>query len=507
MPSLQPFSKGKGGVYVPQIAGRFRRITVHQLAIAWWLYQSSHITLRQLRVYFAAHEMAERRPRKLKTSNISNQGQEKPLYTLDELARLLGCRPNRRTLNALLRDVKILGNLGLVKLGNHHIEFAASIEQIAVDDVSSFWTFFNQLPNSRRAVPVPRRTCRALVAGLGSATTGLTIALLIRSLFWHKERGYRTDGRTKCSWVAEVFGLSRRSVQLARTKLIKLGWLTPIEAEQWELNRWGQRYHINPEAAPGSKTKQPNAQSPTSKSDTGFAPLTSGDDTRFAPPYINKSSSSNEEFKTRLFPRKGDGVSISGSGLSRRGERAGGAHRPASALPQLLFQGGRVRVEDLKSDTWLRELHPRLKKKGLLPSGERGLRELFALAERCLRVAHNPCAMFVANLRAGRWHYTTCEDEDAARRRLSPPRSSAASKAPEVGPPKTPVKAVPLSGDVRVVLTCRRVAASGRTHLSAQRLARIQWGWTEQRWLQAEKELERSNKPKNQNFRGRPPEN
>ena len=43
------------------ITGRYRPITTHQLAITWWLYGEGHITRRQLRVAFAAHEMAERR--------------------------------------------------------------------------------------------------------------------------------------------------------------------------------------------------------------------------------------------------------------------------------------------------------------------------------------------------------------------------------------------------------------------------------------------------------------
>ena len=520
MPSLQQSNRSIRGVWVNSIAGRFRRISVHQLAIAWWLYQLSHITLRQLRIYFAANEMVERRqytgPRKSCTEQGGqNNNPRQPRYTLEELASLLGCRTTKRNLHSLSSDLKTLDHLGLVKLSPHHIAFAVSIDQISIDDLSGFWTFFNLLPNSRRAVPIPRRTCRALAAGLGSATTGLTIALLIRSLFWHKDRGYRTDGRTKCSWVSEIFGLSRRSVQLARTKLIKLGWLTSIEADQWELNRWGQRYKINPEAFGPTPQESPKVQSKIQLAkpspsggggDNRFAPPSSGSDNRFAPPYINQSSSSNEELKTNPpapgspVPQKSqkkNGFSIQKSGLGQGGRRT----------PQVLSQYQAIfrelRVDDLKSDRWLRELHPQLQKKGLLPSGERGLRELFALAERCLRVAHNPCAMFVANIRAGRWHYTTCEDEDAAMRRLKPKRIPQSS--PHVYPfsetePQLPgagTRAVPLTGDARVVLTCRKVTASKKTHLSAQQLARIQWGWTTERWLEAEQELEDSTIPQN----------
>ena len=85
------------------------------------------------------------------------------------------------------------------------------------------------------------------------------LALMIRGLFWHptsqqagqdrKEGHYRTDGRTKAAWIASTFGITTRSVSEGRRRLIDLGWLTPLDAPQWMLNKWGTHDRINPDWA------------------------------------------------------------------------------------------------------------------------------------------------------------------------------------------------------------------------------------------------------------------
>ena len=251
------------GEIEPQIEGRYRRITVHQLTLAWWLHTSGHLTRRQLRVYFAAHEMHERR-------NYTDRarGSERPLYRVEELAALVGGRGSRTAYDELRADAKRLAAVGLVKIRKHAIEFAASADQITVEDLAGFWSMFKQMPNPRRTVPVPRRTLRALAAGFSRAVTGVMLAMLIRSLFWHRTgsegRGgsggagaYRVDGRTKGSWIAEVFGLSRRAITDARATLIELGWIVPLDAPQWALNRWGNHDRINVEWCPARLAEAP----------------------------------------------------------------------------------------------------------------------------------------------------------------------------------------------------------------------------------------------------------
>ena len=119
---------GRGGVWVDRIDGRYCKITVHQLAMAWWCYQAGHITRRQLRVWFAAHEMRERR-------RYTKDATRKPLYGLDEIKALVGGRGSKKADLALAADIRALARLGLVGITDHAIQFAVSIDQIAVDDV------------------------------------------------------------------------------------------------------------------------------------------------------------------------------------------------------------------------------------------------------------------------------------------------------------------------------------------------------------------------------------
>ncbi len=227
-----------------RIEGSYRTITVHQLSLVWWLHASGHLTRRQLRVYFALHEMAERR-------NYAQQDRQ-PLYRIREVLHLVGGRGDEaKARSELSGDLRRLAELGLADLSAHHIEFARSADQIRIDDLGGFWTMLQDIPNARRTVPVPRRMVRALAAGFSRSVTALVLALLIRGLFWHKQTNdYRTDGRYKLSWVSGVFGVSRRSVTEARATLIELGWIEPLKVNQILMNRYGLHDRIVPEWNP-----------------------------------------------------------------------------------------------------------------------------------------------------------------------------------------------------------------------------------------------------------------
>ncbi|MEL7086976.1 MAG: hypothetical protein AAGL98_00800, partial [Planctomycetota bacterium] len=404
-------SRPPQGVFTSTIAGRYRPITVHQLAMVWWLYHAKHITARQLRIVFAAHEMHERRRY---THQEPGQRPRKPSYTLDEIRALTGSQAADADLTA---DVKALGRLGLVAIGSRSIEFAVSIEQITlppetspeVDSelpgVGGFWAFFDQLPNSRRKVPVPRRTVRALAKGFSRGVNGMMIALLIRSLYWHRpprkcprprnaprntaaasaEQGgtskeasggvsggggrYRIDGRTKCSWIAEVFGISRRSVTDARAALIDTGWLVPVDCPQWQLNKWGQRYTINVEAfgpkEQGGACRQAFglAAAPPSR----IASPPSDNPGEIASPCLNNSAPSTKEgLKTRRpDPARSDCGSV-------------GSRKKKSKMPPPRISN--IRGEDFGDTARLHELHRQAIEAGYDVKGEKGRLDFFALA-------------------------------------------------------------------------------------------------------------------------------
>ena len=442
---------GRPGVWQHQITGRFRPITTHQLALAWWLYEAGHINRRQLRVYFAAHEMHERR--RYTKPEPGSRKPRKPLYGLEEIKALVGGRGTATADRDLSADIKRLGRLGLVKISAHAIEFAVSADQINVEDLTGFWAFFEQLPNTRRTVPVPRRTVRALAAGFTKAMMGTMIALMIRSLFWHKrEGGYRVDGRTKGSWIAEVFGLGRRSVTDARARLIELGWLRELESEQWQLNRYGTHDAINVEAF--GPVKAGESASPTPDKSA-----------KSASPCLNSSSSSSMNLNTRKPAPVGAGT-------------AGGSRKRKSE-PCLRS----IVAEDLSDTGRLLELHRQAIAAGHPVNGEAGRLDFIALAERARSIGNNPPRLFAWLLKHRRFDFIAIANEEAAARRLreihNGPRQQGRGDEPTARTSKP--KPVELTDDDKVVLACIQTAQKHHG-VQAFTLARQVKGWTRDQW-------------------------
>lgn len=449
------------------------------------------MTRRQLRVYFAAHEIAERR----RYTSPEHRG-AKPLYTSDELARLVGGRGSPKALRELRADVKALRRLGLVSIGKHAIVFAVSADQITVDDMTGFWSMFNEMPNRRRSVPVPRRLLRALAAGFSRAVTALVLAVLIRGLFWHKQSGdYRTDGRYKLSWVAEHFDISRRAATDARTRLIGLGWLEPLDVNQWEMNAWGVRDRIvtewshtaattsTTEAVGGSEPEDRAAESATQN--RVFAP-------RSASPDLTDSLSLTGDKKTRRLPtRERSGVSL-GSTLGSRKKRT---IRRGNGEPNIRD----IQASDLGDVGRLLELHRQAIVLGLASGSEAGRLDFMALAQRARCRGKRAGALFYWLLRERKQAFITHADEEDAARLLREHYNGPRSQDREWwgGEPPAPRPKPPeFTDDERTVIACLRVAQQRRLD-DPFRAAQMAKGWTRGQWEAAlggyeQKQLERT---------------
>ncbi|MFI4915102.1 MAG: hypothetical protein ACIAS6_01170 [Phycisphaerales bacterium JB060] len=488
------------------------------------------MTRRQLRVYFALHEMAERR-------RYAQEGRE-PRYTLDEVLHLVGGRGEgsrgARARSELSSDLKRLARLGLATLGDHHIEFAVSADQIrlgnendggGVGDLSGFWTMLEQIPNRRRTVPVPRRMVRALAAGFSRATTALILALLIRGLFWHRtaagcgsrgarERGrpgqpsgtYRTDGRYKLSWVARVFGVSRRAVSDARSTLIELGWIEPLEVGQVMMNRFGLHDRIVPDwkhPDSGAVGGEEGTRSDTQLSAGSACP--GGDfSAGSACPDLNKTLPlTGNQYTRNPAPRRAGpaGVSTSsasgkrGSGSRGREWRSGsggGALRPQAAKRRRGLATGTPTIRDMRpgdlADTHrLLELHRQACGLGLSSPNEHGRLEFLALAERARTRGNRSGALFYWLLRERKTAFITLSDEDRAAQRLREHLNGPTQREADrerwggEGPPRSNPQ--PFTEQERAVMACIRVAKKHR--LDPAHVARKAKGWTRQAWDEA----------------------
>ena len=468
------------GVLNTSIEGGYRRITTHQLALAWWLYQSGQITRRQLRVYFAGHEMAERRNPAAIGPREGQDRARRPSFTVEEVAALVGGKGSPEALVALKADTKRLGKLGLMQLTPHSITFATSADQINTLDLKGFWAMYGRFRNASRSVPVPRRMLRSLAGGFSRAVTAVIIATLIRSLFWHKESGqYRMDGRTKGSWIAETFGVSRRAVTDARATLIDLGWLEPIATKQWEMNRWGSHDAINAAWAIGRKGRGAGSETDTdtaSPETLGMSESASPpaqNQSESASPLLNRSSSPSGNTNTRNPVRPGH------SGVSRTGVGQKRAVQPSR--PALLRD---VRSEHLSSTKDLLELRRQAISAGIIDTSEASELTFLAFAERARAHGTRPGALFTWLLRGKRTQFITQADEDAAHARLREHRNAQGAIGKEAWPvviERAGDRPRELTEDERFYELCHQIAKRERLD-DPFRVAFIGKRWTRPKW-------------------------
>jgi hypothetical protein len=320
------------------------------------------------------------------------------------------------------------------------------------------------------------------------------LAMLIRSLFWHRAGSegsggaYRVDGRTKGSWIAEVFGLSRRAITDARATLIELGWIMPLDAPQWALNRWGNHDRINVEWCPARLAEapaQPTGPAARAVGEGSEASMTTAESAspsrvfrgEFARPCLNSSPSPRGNTNTRRL----GGTAPDPTGASLRsilGSRKKKAAERHSREPNIRD----IRPEHMRQTEDLLELYRQAVAIGLARPSEAGRLDFLALAERARAHGKRAGALFYWLLREKKTLFITQADEDAAADRLRElhngrrPREQWGGGSAGTPPPKPPA----LTDDETFMLACERVARErGIEHPFI--LARTR-DWTRERW-------------------------
>lgn len=464
------------GERTSRIEGSYRSISVHQLALTWWLHVAGHISRRQLRLTFACHELSERR-RYAADDRL-------PTYTLDEIMHLVGGRGDKaKAFSEITRDLDGLRELGLVDFSTHAIGFAVSADQINLDDLTDFWSMYEAMPNRRRAVPVPRRMVRALAGGFSKATTAMILAVLIRGLFWHKPTNdYRIDGRYKLSWIADVFRVSRRAISDARTNLIELGWLEPLEVNQVMMNRFGLHDRIaadwqHPQSARAAGGCSAESASPNAE----ISAESASPDLTDSLPFKEGNQNTRNPAPLRAGPT---GVSLRSTKGSRKAEV--GEDRDDQSDPPNIRN---IRSEDFASTDRLLDLHRQACKLGLSCPSEHGRMTFLAFAERAKSRGSKPGAMLFWFLREQPTKFITQAEEDEAARRLREHLNGPAWRHDEDdeqwGGDCESKRPAPISftDEDNFVLACIRVGKARR--MEPFRIAREAKGWTKDRWDEA----------------------
>jgi hypothetical protein len=478
-------SKPKGG---------YQLIPAVRLALAWWAYREKLIRLVDLRVWFAACEMVARR--------CASPAPLPRRFGIDELRQLTGLSAKR-----LRESLRRLGAARLLGWSESAITFPASPEIVPLRDRNGFEQFLGRIPNHRRLVPVPRRILRLLAGGARPALIATILGHLIRCLYL--KGGQCLDrGRVKASWIADTFGISLRRVKQARQELIAIGWLIPLKAGQWELNRWGSHVRINltwsrldgirpapadaaPELAPPPPASGPELAPP----DSDEEPLQGNKNQEPASGPAGFLIPHPEEQTPAPLPVSGTPAAIATGEIPpprSTVERPASPARPADADPGKPDLHNVV-PEDLKDTGRLLKLYDQAVAEGLVTRSEWDRLRFVAAAEHARIIGtRNPCGLFVRLVRGGLLHFATQDDETAASARIRRHLYGCVQSELRAEQGMDFRRGHKLSEDARLVQAVHAVAArAGYRGDAFPLLKRQKPEWTRERWDLAVAELNR----------------
>jgi len=382
---------------VSKPTGGFRPISVVQVCMAWWAYQTGLLPrYLDFRVYLALHEIDERRLAAARLRTRNGRPSVNLVLTREKLIRetrtLVGGKSDRLVAGALRR----LESIGLVRIEPSSFSFSTNLDSIDVNehsDSSSSLRELLQRSNLRdRRVPVPRKLLGYLARGSRPCVAATAFGYLFRCVWWRKDECL-VDGRCASGFISDVFGVDIRSVKRARSELRRITWLAFGNADDPR-----HSHHMVPNLNwPGVPAV--DARQSVDVPDTVLSPRATVSDTGMSPPtrsiQLRSGSKDQEPYRRRL------------TGI--RGGKAG------DSRPKL----SNVQPADLSSVERLATLFEEAASAGLVKQTSADRLRFFAAAARALRLgSRNPCGFFAAIVRRGLWHVISQTDEDRAIERL-----------------------------------------------------------------------------------------
>jgi hypothetical protein len=498
----------------PSIAGGFVLISVASLMTAWRACRSAPLGIADFRAWLACREMAARR--------CLAEEARAPAYSFEELAGLLGIARKRAR-----ASVNRLVDAGLLHWSDRAIAF---LEPSADFDPG----LDDSIGRGKGSLAIPRRMLRLLAAGARAALIATVLGILLRCLS-RRRRGFDGRGRVKSTWIARTFGVDLRRVKQARRELVELGWIDPEPSGPRLEKRWGRAFRIDlgwdrpgpvqgralppvprperPEIATPPTDQEPfqernQDQEPGSAGPAGIRLAKTGGEGELpvaitAPtatePVITRSSPpAAMASKPAPSPAASSGTPL---GPGTASPTAGPAPLPAPS-PAVMGPGpaegdlpaprlADVRVEDLKDTGRLLELHGQAVARGLVRASEGDRLRVVSAAEHALAIGEgNPAGLFCYLIRGGLWRYVTQADEDRANIRIKAHlRGPEPARVAGSGPGRA--RAPSLSADAIVVGEVRAaVMRRGILRDPFGEFARLNPGWTRERWDRALMELE-----------------
>lgn len=386
---------------VPELAakpaGGFVLVPAWAFIAAWWACRTGDLCPLDLRVWLASFEAVARRCGARKGCRAA--------YTTGELRELTGAGSDRSVREALRR----LGRVGLVAWSREGPHYAAGVEEVVLSRPGPMLDALRRVSMHTRRVPTPRRLVRELCRSRSPTLLATSFGHLLRCLF-NRRKACSSGGLCKASWVAEVFGVSGRSVKRSRATLSTAGVLRREPAPQRVMNRhggwsaWNLRWQSTPGAGlvrgrAGARVRCFRVSPPVVAGGGGVSPLR---DTS------NSLAGSENHQPTVNAVRRPVNRPVSD------GARASPWDRPRAGVHSRGL--GHVRGEDLQSVGGLARLYSRALACGLATRSESGATAFVAAAAHAQRVARsNPGGLFATVVRGGLWSFISGEDEDRSR--------------------------------------------------------------------------------------------
>jgi len=372
---MQNSVSGYGGIksIARKPDGGFYLVRARSLLAAWVTFKREEISLYDLRLWLACHEMMARRCQ-LKPDQVST-------FTENELIRLVGSG----TKSKVKYGIKRLLSCGLLHWDRNCISTETHRAEATLAETDAWIDALSLVKNNRRKVPVPRRLIRYVIKTRQRTLIGTVLGHLFRCLYYRKGRCV-SGGRCKASWIAAALQLDLRNVKSSRKRLIELGWIKGCKDKQTSLNRWGLPLVLNLQwdvPDKGNHVKTP--------------PQTSQNCAKLPPPIYDKKP-------------------LSGSNNQNPSKNPGVQNRTRfDSQPNLKH----ITIEDLRNAVRLDALYRQACAAGSLPHSQSNRLQWFAAAERALSEGtENPCGLFVTICGKKLWSYINHEQEDGARVKL-----------------------------------------------------------------------------------------
>lgn len=381
--------------------GGYKTQTVTQIGNLLAAFNSGRISLRALRLYFAALAAVAAREAAERSRNQRRGRARPPRFLFDELARLCGC-----PVQGVRRELRALERAGLLLFSEASITFTRSTLPGSSELIGALAC--GRSPS--RPVPLPRPALRFIAQSPRVATIKTMLAYCVRGLSIARGGEVKGKGTAKACWIAGTLGVSLRAVRLARAELIAAGFISRDEgSKQWKLNRDGAYFVVN--MAFSGCAGVPRYGIERVREGLCFARRMVQNCPPFAPPY--------EDLKTPY-------------GLKNQNSRCrdGSGSHGVGKIPKPNLRD--VQLSDLRSVKRMCELHRQAVQVKLARDGEAGRVEFLAAAIHAVKVGTtNPPGLFIAIVRKKLWAFVTQSDEDHARNALRRVAYSATSMGRE----------------------------------------------------------------------------